>query len=96
MKEGERIEGQSSFFFCDLFQIELLMLNCPRCSLEESNGSVDPLCNGERMWIFFVLCSLLVISGGWSFTLLIQFGSDLVKKYQRRTNVCLITREMIL
>jgi hypothetical protein len=41
------------------------MGNCPTCSLDHANKSLDPMCNGKRMWITFVFSSFsLLIVGG--------------------------------
>ncbi len=40
------------------------MGNCPTCSLEHEHKSLDPLCNGKRMWTTFLFSSLVLLLGG--------------------------------
>lgn len=55
------------------------MGNCPNCSLEHSNKSLDPFCNEKRMWTTFIFSSFAVLFGGW----IIIFIYDLLRKWCR-------------
>ncbi|CAF1181068.1 unnamed protein product [Adineta steineri] len=40
------------------------MGNCPTCSPEYVSKSLDPVCNGTRMWTTFLFSSLVVLFTG--------------------------------
>ena len=41
------------------------MGNCPTCSAEHVTKSLDPLCQGRRMWTAFLFSSFSILLGGW-------------------------------
>lgn len=59
------------------------MGNCPTSPSEFSAKSLDPLCNGERMWTTFLFSSLFTLFGGWIIILLYDFLKALLIKQRR-------------
>ena len=59
------------------------MGNCPTTPSESASKSLDPLCNGERMWTTFLFSSLFTLFGGW-FIILIYDGLKALVIKQRR------------
>jgi hypothetical protein len=59
------------------------MGNCPNCSLEHSNKSLDPFCNEKRMWTRFLFSSFAVLCGGWIIIFIYDLISILFTKWCR-------------
>jgi hypothetical protein len=59
------------------------MGNCPTTPSESAAKSLDPLCNGERMWTTFLFSSLFTLVGGWIIILLYDFLKAIVIKRRR-------------
>ncbi|CAF3436915.1 unnamed protein product, partial [Rotaria socialis] len=58
------------------------MTICPACSPEHSNKSLDPLCNGERIWTTFLFTSFGILLGGWVIIFIYEVLSELCFKLQ--------------
>ncbi|CAF3866877.1 unnamed protein product [Rotaria magnacalcarata] len=58
------------------------MTICPACSPEHSNKSLDPLCNGERIWTTFLFTSFGILLGGWIIIFIYEVLSELCVKLQ--------------
>ncbi|CAF0908028.1 unnamed protein product [Adineta steineri] len=59
------------------------MGNCPTTPSEFASSSLDPLCNGERMWTTFLFSSLFTLFGGWFIILIYDFMKMLLIKRRR-------------
>jgi len=68
------------------------MGNCPTTPSESATKSLDPLCNGERMWTTFLFSSLFTLFGGWIIILLYDLIKALVIKKRRLKLVTTIKR----
>ncbi|UJR26310.1 hypothetical protein I4U23_007648 [Adineta vaga] len=59
------------------------MGSCPSAPTEFATNSLDPLCNGERMWTTFLFSSLFTLFGGWFIILIYDFTKALIIKPRR-------------
>ncbi|CAF1087434.1 unnamed protein product [Adineta ricciae] len=59
------------------------MGSCPSTPSEFASKSLDPLCNGERMWTTFLFSSLFTLFGGWFIILIYDFTKALAIKPRR-------------
>ncbi|CAF3523617.1 unnamed protein product [Rotaria sordida] len=59
------------------------MGNCPTTPSEFAARSLDPLCNGQRMWTTFLFSSLFTLFGGWIIILIYDFTKALLIKQRR-------------
>ena len=59
------------------------MGNCPTTPSESAMKSLDPHCEGTRMWTTFLFSSLFTLFGGWIIILLYDFIKALVIKPRR-------------
>jgi len=80
------------FFFPDLgnvlfshylTRLPSKMGNCSTSSSDSGARSLDPLCNGQRMWTTFLFSSLFTLFGGWSIILIYDFLKALFIKQRR-------------
>jgi hypothetical protein len=58
------------------------MGNCPTCSPEQAGKSLDPLCNGKRMWTTFLFSSFAVLLGGWVIVVIYEVLKRLFAKWR--------------
>ena len=59
------------------------MGNCPTTPSESGTKSLDPSCNGQRMWTTFLFSSIFTLFGGWIIILIYDFLKALVTKPYR-------------
>ncbi|CAM2707141.1 unnamed protein product [Rotaria socialis] len=59
------------------------MGNCPTTPNEFATKSLDPLCNGQRMWTTFLFSSLFTLFGGWILILIYDVTKALLIKQRR-------------
>jgi hypothetical protein len=68
------------------------MGNCSVSSGDTGARSLDPACNGQRMWTTFLFSSLFTLFGGWSIILIYDFLKALVIKQRRLKLFSTLTR----
>jgi hypothetical protein len=69
------------------------MGNCPTCSLEVANKSLDPLCQGKRMWKIFILLTLVVLIGGWIIIIIYESFKKFLSKCEC-IKICMRTKNV--
>jgi hypothetical protein len=78
-----------SHYLKDLFQ---KMGNCSTSSSDSGRQSLDPACNGQRMWTTFLFSSLFTLFGGWSIILIYDFLKALFIKQRLLKLLLSLTR----
>jgi hypothetical protein len=68
------------------------MGNCPTTASESPTRSLDPLCNGTRMWTTFLFSSIFTLFGGWIIILIYDFIKALVITPRRLKLITTIKR----
>ena len=63
------------------------MGNCPTCSLDHANKSLDPMCNGKRMWTTFLFSSFVLLITGGIISIIYKQVQKLSVKLQHRRHV---------
>jgi len=63
------------------------MGNCPTCSLDHANKSLDPMCNGKRMWTTFLFSSFVLLITGGIISIIYKQVQKLSVKLQHRRHL---------